>query len=122
MKRMIFTTVILLLTGLYMFGQDITGTWNGVLVIPGGQLRVDFHITATDDGYTSTMDSPDQGAFGIPVTSTEFEDDELTIKMTDLDVLYKGNLKAENTVEGTFTQMGQSFDLKLTRAAEKEAE
>jgi len=119
---MIFTTVILLLTGLYMFGQDITGTWNGVLVIPGGQLRVDFHITATDDGYTSTMDSPDQGAFGISVTSTEFEDNELTIKMTDLDVLYKGILKAENTVEGTFTQMGQSFDLKLTRAAEKEAE
>jgi hypothetical protein len=115
MKRIIITSAILLLAGIFMYGQDITGTWNGVLEVPGGKLRVDFHITATDDGYTSTMDSPDQGAFGIEVTSTEFEDQQLTIKVTNLGIVYKGTLKEENTVEGTFTQMGQSFDLTLTK-------
>ena len=119
MKKAAFA-VILLLAGVYVSGQDITGTWNGVLVIPEGQLRVDFHITETDDGYTSTMDSPDQNAFGIPVTTTQFEDQQLTLKVTNLDILYEGLLKDENTIEGTFTQMGQSFDLKLTKKKERE--
>ncbi|HER08159.1 MAG TPA: hypothetical protein ENO20_04545 [Bacteroides sp.] len=116
MKKITVSAIILLLAGICLSGQDITGTWNGVLVIPGGQLRVDFHITTMDDGYTSTMDSPDQGAFGIPVTSTEFEDRELTITVTNLGIVYKGTLKEDHTVEGTFTQMGQSFDLTLTKA------
>ena len=119
MKK-ITITAILLLTGIFLYGQDITGTWNGVLVIPGGQLRVDFHITTTEDGYTSTMDSPDQNAFGILVTSTEFEEKELTIRLTDLDILYRGTLIEEDTIEGTFTQMGQSFDMKLTKETGEE--
>ncbi|MEZ4892758.1 MAG: hypothetical protein R2778_07045 [Saprospiraceae bacterium] len=37
---------------------------------PWRTTEVIFNVTKTDDGYTSTMDSPDQGAKGIPVTNT----------------------------------------------------
>lgn len=59
--------IIMILVTLLMHGQDITGTWNGVLNVQGTTLRVDFNISSTDDGYVSTMDSPDQNAFGIAV-------------------------------------------------------
>lgn len=68
MKRWIF----LLLAGLAPLGgrgQDITGEWNGVLKVQGVQLRLVFHVQKTGTGYAATMDSPDQNAKGIPVTS-----------------------------------------------------
>ena len=117
MKKSLIVVTMLLIT-IAVFAQDITGTWNGKLVTPGGDLRVDFNITVTEDGYTSTLDSPDQNAYGIPVNSAVFEKPELTIKVTDLDVVYVGKLIHDNTIEGTFTQMGQSFEMKLVKKKE----
>ena len=114
MKQIILAFSLLLFT-LSISGQDIDGKWNGKLVTPGGDLRVDFNITTTEGGYTSTLDSPDQNAYGIAVNSTLFEKPELTIKVTDLDAVYVGKLVEDNTIEGTFTQMGQSFEMKLVR-------
>jgi len=48
--------------------QDITGQWNGVLSVQGVNLRLVLHVNKTGDGYTSTMDSPDQGAKGMPLS------------------------------------------------------
>eukprot|EP01035_Chromulina_nebulosa_P050250 gene50250-68313_t len=55
-----------------VFGQTIIGDWNGALKVQGIQLRLVFHISKTDSGFSATMDSPDQGAKGIPVTSVGF--------------------------------------------------
>src|SRR5215467_14564445 len=49
--------------------SDIDGTWTGTLDTGMGKLRVVFHIMNTDDGLMATMDSPDQGATGIPTSS-----------------------------------------------------
>ncbi len=110
--------IIMFLATLSIYGQDIIGTWNGVLSVQGTTLRVDFNISSTDDGYISTMDSPDQNAFGIPVTTTEFKNLELSITLTDLGIMYKGKLNKDNIIEGTFTQMGQAFEMNLTKKEE----
>jgi len=34
-----------------VYGQDITGQWNGVLKIPGMELRVKINIVKNDKGY-----------------------------------------------------------------------
>ncbi|MBN2697458.1 MAG: alpha/beta fold hydrolase [Bacteroidales bacterium] len=114
MKR---TTLLLitLLTALSLYGQDITGEWNGILKVQGIQLRVVFHIDRTGEGYGGTMDSPDQGAFGIPVSSVSYEGLELVIRITQLGVEYNGTPGMNDTITGTFTQFGQSFPLNLTR-------
>ncbi len=110
--------IFMFLATVSLQGQDIIGTWNGVLNVQGTTLRVDFNISSTDDGYTSTMDSPDQGAFGIPVTTTEFKNSELSITVTNLEIVYKGKLNKDNVVEGVFTQMGQAFEMNLTKKKE----
>ncbi|MDP8202507.1 MAG: hypothetical protein P9M11_10270 [Candidatus Tenebribacter burtonii] len=75
-----------------MYGQDITGQWNGMLNVQGTQLRLVFNITQSDKGYSSTMDSPNQGAKGITVTSTSYEKSILKLEISTLGVLYEVTL------------------------------
>jgi hypothetical protein len=117
----------LLLTLLALFGfctvqsQDITGQWNGALHIQGTSLRLVLNITKTAGGFSSTMDSPDQGAKGIPVTSTSFDNATLKIAVTNLQIEYEGVLDKDSVITGTFKQGGQSFPLAFSRAViEKE--
>ena len=103
-------------------GQDIAGDWNGVLKVQGMQLRLVFHITKADNGYASTLDSPDQGALGIPVTSTELDGTAITLKVDPLRIVYSGIINTENEIEGTFTQSGQSFPMNLTQTPIEKSE
>ena len=65
------------------YSQDISGQWNGLL--KEMKLRLVVHITETDIGYGSTLDSPDQGAKGIPVTETTFKNDTLKTTVEGLE-------------------------------------
>lgn len=115
MIKTLLSIVILILTTLTISGQDIAGTWYGKLEVRGIQLRIVFNITKSGDGYTSTMDSPDQGANGIPVTATSFESSVLKLEIANAGIAYEGTLDKTNTVTGTFKQGGLSLPLNLTR-------
>ena len=122
MKR-VNAILIMLLAVFSLCGQDILGDWNGSVTVepPGGMattLRIVFHITATDNGYTSTFDSPDQSEFGRATDTTTYEDKELTIKVSEIDFVYNGKLTDAKTIDGSFTQMGATFDLDLTKKEE----
>src|SRR5690606_33680187 len=95
--------------------QDITGDWHGLLKVPGIELRLVFHIVKSDTGYTATMDSPDQNANGIPVTSTTLKQDVLRMTVSNLAVEYTGTLKGDSIVDGVFKQAGQAFPMDLSR-------
>lgn len=113
------TISILVFTFLTYFtitAQDITGQWNGILKVPGAQLRVVFNINKTNDGFSATMDSPDQGAKGIPVTKTTFENSKIKLEITNAQIEYNGELK-ENEITGFFKQSGQEFPMNLSRKA-----
>ena len=95
--------------------QNIAGTWSGVLSVPNTKLRIVFNITAQNSAYMSTMDSPDQGAFGLPTTRTTFTDNKLEIVATQLGLFYRGNFEGDSIV-GTFNQGGLAFPLVLKRS------
>jgi pimeloyl-ACP methyl ester carboxylesterase len=114
--------LLLLWTSLSLSAQGISGQWNGVLKVPGAQLKLVFHISETAEGYSSTMDSPDQGAFGIPVTATTFADSVLKLEMPNAGITYEGTLEGTDSIVGTFRQGGQSFPLILTTGAVEKAE
>lgn len=97
------------------FAQDITGQWNGILKVQGVQLTVIFNVTKNENGFSSTMDSPDQKAFGIPTTSTTYENSTLKIALTNARIEYEGVLGKDNTITGTFKQGGQSLPLNLSK-------
>jgi pimeloyl-ACP methyl ester carboxylesterase len=98
-------------------GQDMTGQWNGVLKIQGIQLRLVFHLSATG----GTMDSPDQGVTGIPVTTASFNHPVLKMTVARAGIEYEGTLGEDGVITGTFKQAGQALPLNLSRkAVEKE--
>src|SRR5665647_3753062 len=120
MKKNIFILSVLFVA-LTATAQNITGEWNGSLKVGGMQLRLVFHITKTDAGYSATMDSPDQGAKGIPMSKATFENNVLTIEMAAAQIEYTGTLNDSDVVVGTFKQAGQSFPINLTRKALEKA-
>jgi pimeloyl-ACP methyl ester carboxylesterase len=115
MKR-ISLIIFACIASVSLFGQDITGQWNGLLTVQGMKLRLVFHITKTDAGYSSTMDSPDQGAKGIPVSSTTFENPNLTLRIPAGTIEYTAILK-DGVFIGKFRQAGLTADLDLKREA-----
>ena len=100
-----------------VFGQDITGEWNGLLKVQGMSLRLVFHIASNENGFKATMDSPDQGAKGIPVSSVSFLNNALTIEISAAQIKYTSESIFTDSIIGTFSQMGQKLPLNLYRKA-----
>ena len=105
--------------------RPIVGSWLGYLEVGGGaQIRMVFHIEPTaDGGFTGTMDSPDQGANGIPVSEITFTGGHLTLISAMVSGRYEGDLSADGTrLEGTWTQGGLDISLTLQQVAREDIE
>ncbi|WP_455593335.1 alpha/beta hydrolase family protein [Bacteroides sp.] len=113
MKRGFLLTSLLLIT-LFISAQDITGTWKGKLSLPMGQLNLVFNISRNGELYKATCDSPDQGVNGIPTESATFTGSVLTIQIPAISASYKGEMKEDGKIHGTFTQ-GLPFPLVLEK-------
>ena len=101
--KSIISLTVSLLSVIGLFSQEIIGTWQGKLKVQGTELVVVFHIETQDAEYSSLMDSPTQGAFGIPTTKTTFDNGKLEIVVTNLGIFYQGTLH-NDTITGTFNQ------------------
>lgn len=113
MMKLIFTT-LLTLSIMALHSQDIAKSWYGTLDIQGTKLRLVFHVTYDGTVYNTTMDSPDQGAKGLPTSKTVVVKDSIWIEAESLRMEYKGKIAAAgNKIEGTFTQNDFSFPLRL---------
>lgn len=116
MRTLTLVFILVIVVSLNLPAQTITGTWNGLLKVQGIELRIIFNINKTDSGYSATMDSPDQGAKGIPVNITKFDDPVLKLEISSARIEYEGTLIKSNTeIMGTFKQGGQSLPLNLSR-------
>jgi uncharacterized protein len=102
----IFTTVL--------SAQEITGSWQGKLQLPGGiSLRLVFNVSKTDTGFSATMDSPDQGAKGIPMTSILYADKVMAITYDAAKIKFTGTFIGTDSIAGNFVQFGNSYPLGL---------
>jgi len=89
--------------------SDIDGAWLGTLDLGPMKLRIVFHISNTPDGLHATMDSLDQGAKGIPVTSVTRTGSTLKIELKQLDGVFEGKISDDKSkIDGTWTQHGTS--------------
>jgi dienelactone hydrolase len=96
--------------------SDIDGVWMGSLAAGPSTLRLVFHITNTEDGLTATMDSPDQGVNGLPVTAVKREGSALTLELKQAGAAFTGTIdKDVSTIDGTWSQGGGSAPLVLKR-------
>src|SRR6516162_1952257 len=68
----------------------VHGDYTGSL----GALRVQLQIRVANDGALSaTLDSPNQGATGIPVTEVRIEGSALTFKVPAVNGSWKGSIE-----------------------------
>jgi hypothetical protein len=96
--------------------SDIDGAWMGTLDAGTMKLRVVFHITNTEDGLIATLDSPDQGAEGLPVTSVTRDGESLKLEVKQIGGRFEGKIGKDLTsIEGTWTQSGNALLLVLKR-------
>ncbi len=119
-KAAAIATVILATVSVRTAASEIAGDWSGILNFSGVELRIVFHITAGDDGtLAATMDSPDQGATGIPVSGVTFEGDSLVIEIAVAQGGYYGIYDRDSLfVDGEWRQAGFKLPLRLVRVDE----
>ena len=97
--------------------QTIEGTWMGTLSVSGVNLRVVFNIATDSTGkLISTLDSPDQGAKGIPVDETSLENSHLSLSVKAINGGFEGDVSSDySEIIGTWSQSGSTLPLTLKR-------
>ncbi len=101
---------------------QIAGDWQGTLSAGGAELRLVLHIAAGKDGaLTATLDSIDQNANGIPITTVTLKESKLNLTVDAVRGTYEGTVNSDASgINGTWSQ-GQPLELNFKRAAAKAA-
>jgi pimeloyl-ACP methyl ester carboxylesterase len=118
--RTIYGIILVIMFGLQTFAQqiDISGIWTGKLALPNTlELTIVFNLSKNDSGkYSSTLDSPDQGAMGIPTESTIITGDSILIKIPVINGFYTGKINYdEMKIIGKWSQGGMNLDLNVNK-------
>ena len=89
--------------------QNISGIWNGEL--NAGIQKIPLVLNLTADGKC-TLDSPQQGAKGIPADIVFISADSLNVSLKALNASFAGKLQ-DGELKGVFTQHGFKLPLNL---------
>jgi len=118
MKNLFIATVFSLLVVSGGSAQDISGDWTGTLHAGAADLHLVLHIVKGDGGsLAATLDSVDQAANGIPVSSVSLQDSKLSLGIDAVHGTYEGAVSSDgNTISGTWSQ-GQDLPLDFKRSA-----
>ena len=108
LKRLFaFIALTLFLAGCATAQQpSLVGDWSGTLNVAGGSLGLIFHITESDDGYSTTIESVDQGNVMIP-TEIEVDGDSVRFTVDQLGIEYIATISGDQII-GVFAQQGFS--------------
>ncbi|MFZ4707092.1 MAG: alpha/beta hydrolase family protein [Bacteroidales bacterium] len=116
---------ILLFVAIFIFhlaalpqnNKRFAGSWAGKLDVGAMKLRLGLNFKDTTGMLVATLDSPDQGAYGIATDKTTVLADAINVELNTLRASYEGTmLPGDSLIEGKWTQGGKSFDLLLHRA------
>lgn len=114
MKNILFLLVFFF--SFHSFGQinRINGPWTGTISINGMNLNIVFNFKTEGENIIASMDSPDQGAFNIPIEKTWIKGDSIFILSDKLRADYKGAIQpGDSIITGTWNQNGYKLELNL---------
>lgn len=115
-------TIITLLTALFVLSAHaqvnpttaLEGSWSGKLKVGAMSLTLVLHLEQAEGYVKASLDSPDQGAKGIPTSKEYLSDDSVALKIESIGATYRAKLK-DGKLDGTFSQSGMTFPLELTK-------
>ncbi len=111
----LLSAITIALLSLTAVAQDFSGAWKGDIVAGPYTIPIVLNIQQNGDEITATLDSPEQQAYGIKAKAT-VKGEQINVDVAEIGANYKATLK-DNTLDGTYSQMGFSTALKLTREA-----
>lgn len=118
MKKFLFVLLIMAAFTSVDAQKNVEGIWEGKLDV-GISLRIVFHFNKQADGtYSGTMDSPDQNAKGIPISSITVTADSLIATVKSVGGSYKGIIIKDSTISGRWSQGTVSYALTTHRVKE----
>jgi len=93
--------------------SDLQGAWEGTLTVGKAELRLNLRIAEPVAGtFHAQLDSVDQGARNIPVTSVTYQAPALHFEIASINGVYEGTLgNRGREISGTWTQMGSKLPL-----------
>lgn len=92
------------------------GAWRGELNLGQMRLPLVFNFSEGENGEPEcTLDSPSQGATGIPASVTLCTADSITVTCSAIGATYRGAFR-EDRIEGKFSQRGYTFALNLSQS------
>ena len=92
----------------------LLGSWSGKLNVGAVSLTLVLNLEQADGYVKVSLDSPDQGAKGIPAFKEYLSDDSLAVKVEQIGMTYRARLK-DGKLNGTFSQNGFSIPLVLAK-------
>jgi hypothetical protein len=94
----------------------LAGSWVGRVQNPAGAaLAIVFRFESTEAGnVVAFLDSPDQGANGIPMSELQLEGDQLSLVVPAAQASFRATLSADG-MEGTWAQGNQSQPVTMAR-------
>lgn len=111
MKKLLF--LICTLISLPTIAQSFKGPWIGTLDIQGTKLNIVFHFKQNDNIWSGTIDSPDQGAYGLKIDEVVVDGQKISTQSHQIQMTFSGELQ-QDTIKGTFKQGPLSLPLVLT--------
>jgi pimeloyl-ACP methyl ester carboxylesterase len=97
----------------------LEGNWAGSLQAGDALLHLVLHVSKADDGsFKATMDSLDQGVYGIEVTAVTLKDLDLQFSVSSVGATYQGKILASFAgIEGIWAQGNVGLPLAFHRVA-----
>jgi hypothetical protein len=115
-KTLGFSAILFILLIYPISSQSITGDWYGKADVSGVELRINVHVKTSGQGYSSTWDSPDQGAFNIASTTTMFKFPDFSFSHEGSGFRYTGKVNSSyDEIAGSLEQGGQNLKIVFGR-------
>ncbi len=113
--------LLLFITGTAISAESAAEThleavWEGTLNVGAIKLKLVFDLKKKTDGsWNASMDSPDQGAFGIKIDNVVQDKETLALEIKRLNGRFEGKLSDDKKkIDGQWKQGGKSFPLVLS--------
>lgn len=117
---MIIAIAMTVLISFASSAANLVGQWKGNLKVGQQLVPIIFNVAQTSNNLSATMDSPLQGAKGIPVKSLEVNGSKVAFYIAAAGARYEANFEGGKLV-GTWNQNGQSFPLKMQQGGGADA-
>ncbi len=96
--------------------SKLAGIFEGHLNVGSVSLRVVFNVSEKNDSLFITMDSPDQGAKGIPTDHIILKNDSLTFLVPSIGGKFSGKISLDaNTIGGVWMQGPAKLPIAMKR-------